>query len=275
MSHRLKDVQNLLYRLITAPSGVSEGLADERELPRGGLDAVIRGDERLSAEDRVDIYANMYFYRLLEVLNEDYPAIAAVLGQTNFHNLITGYLLEYRPTEPSVTWAGRYLADFLRDHPLRADFPFAADLAQLERATVDVFFAPDDRVLEASEMNAIAPGRWAAVKMKRIAATALLTAEWKVAEVLRAVEEKQPWEPPAAALNRILVWRRNSMVSYREVVEKEFDALTLLGRATTFGKVCEILSRDVSEEQAPLEISQALARWLADGILTRPAAKSR
>src|SRR5438046_1982297 len=106
MSLQLKNLEQLIYRLITAASGVAEGIAVERHLPAGGLANVIVGDDRLSAEQHLDIYADMYFYRLLEVLKEDYPATAAVLDEANFHNVITGYLLEYPPTEPSALWAG-------------------------------------------------------------------------------------------------------------------------------------------------------------------------
>src|SRR5258707_11424315 len=123
MTVPLKQLQNLLYRLITPDCGVAQGLASERRMPAGGLDAIVLGDDRLSAEERVDIYANMYFYRLLDVLKEDFPATLRVLGDDNFHNLATGYLLEYPPTEPSVMYCGRNLAAFLRNHPLRKDAP--------------------------------------------------------------------------------------------------------------------------------------------------------
>ena len=81
----------------------------------------------------------MYFYRLLDCLKEDYPATLAVMGATNFHNLITGYLLAYPPSHPSVLYAGRHLADFLDSHPLRDEWPFIADLACLERALIEIF----------------------------------------------------------------------------------------------------------------------------------------
>ena len=87
----------------------------------------------------------MYFYRILDALKEDFPATLAVLGADNFHNLVTGYLLEYPPTEPSISYCGRHLADYLRDHPLRDGAPFVADLARLERAVVEVFQGPDAR----------------------------------------------------------------------------------------------------------------------------------
>ena len=161
----LKSLQSLLYRLITAPSGVAEGLAAERELSARSLDAIVLGDERLSAADRVDIYANMYFYRLLDALKEDFPATLAVLGADNFHNLVTGYLLEYPPTEPSLYYCGRYLADYLRDHPLSENVPFIADLARLERSSVEVFHGADAPVLESDALQAVAPADWPAMKL--------------------------------------------------------------------------------------------------------------
>ena len=271
MSFQLKDLQNLLYRLITAPSGVAEGLGAEHALPAGGLEALVDGDERLSAQARVDVYADMYFYRLLEVLKEDYPATLAVLGEANFHNLITAYLIEHRPSEPSVRGAGKFLPDFLRGHPLRAEVPFVADLAMLERAITEVFCAADASLLEASEMNALPAELWGTVKMRRIPASAVLRAQWRAAEVVRAVEEKRGWKSPGRERNRILVWRRNSRVSYREIGSNEAAALAILGRTVKFAKVCEVLARNLPPDQAPQAIRDTFARWLAEGLITRAA----
>jgi hypothetical protein len=35
----------------------------------------------------------MYFYRLLDAIKEDFPATLKILGDFEFHNLITGYLI--------------------------------------------------------------------------------------------------------------------------------------------------------------------------------------
>jgi hypothetical protein len=275
MSLQLKDLQNLLYRLITAPSGVAEGLGTSPALRAGGLAALVYGDERLSPEARVEVYADMYFYRLLEVLKEDYPATLAVLGETNFHNLVTGYLIEHRPSEPSVMGVGKFLPAFLREHPLRAEIPFVADLAMLERATIDVFCAADAAMLEAAEMNVLPPERWGAAKMRRIPASAILRAEWRAAEILRAVEEKRDWRPPKHERSRILVWRRNSRVSYREIGSNEAAALAMLARTTKFAKVCEVLARGLPHDKAPQAIRDTFAQWLAEGIIMRAFSAKR
>ncbi|HXM88366.1 MAG TPA: DNA-binding domain-containing protein, partial [Candidatus Acidoferrum sp.] len=166
MPIQLKELQSLLYRLITAVNGVAQGLAAERELGAAELDTIVLGDDRLSAEARVDIYANMYFYRIRDALKEDFPATLAVLGDANFHNLVTGYLLEYPPTQPSISHCGSHLAEYLRDHPLRDDAPFIADLAALERASVEVFLGPDAAPMEPDTLRALAPQDWPAMKLK-------------------------------------------------------------------------------------------------------------
>ncbi len=182
------------------------------------------GDDRLSAEARVDIYANMYFYRIRDALKEDFAATLAVLGDDNFHNLVTGYLLEYPPTEPSISDCGRYLADYLSDHPLREGAPFVADLAKLERAVVEVFVAPDDAALNPDALRATPPEDWPAMKLRIHPAAQILALEWRVSEVLRAVEEDRPWKPAERGAVKVLVWRHNARVFYRHLERAEEEA---------------------------------------------------
>jgi hypothetical protein len=269
MPMRLKELEGLLYRLITAPSGVAEGLAAERNLRAGGLDAIVLGDERLSAEARVDIYANMYFYRILDALKEDFPATLEVLGDDSFHNLVTGYLLEYPPTEPSLFYCGRHLASCLRGHPMRNTAPFVADLAALERATVEVFHGPDAPALEADALRETAPEAWPALKLKMHPSAQTVALEWRVSEVLRAVEEGRAWEPAEQSAVQVLVWRRDARVFYRDLEQTETRALEAAARGATFAKMCELVAADAGEGVDPVaEMNRLLARWLSDGLLT-------
>jgi hypothetical protein len=275
MGVRLKQIESILYRLITAPSGVAEGLATERGMPRGGLDAIVRGDDRLSAEDRVDIYANMYFYRLLDVLREDFPATLKVLGDDNFHNLATGYLLEYPPTEPSVIYCGLHLAAYLRDHPMRKDAPYLADLAALERAVVEVFHGPDAAVLDAEQMRSIAPEEWPALKLRTLPAVQVLKLEYRVGDLLRAVEEDREWKPADAGVVEVIVWRRNSRVFYRELEKVEARAIAALRKGVTFAKICDLVAADRDPVRDPVEeLNRLLARWVSDGVLTNASRAS-
>ena len=264
----LKQLQSLLYRLITAVSGVAEGLAAERDLGAGGLDAIVLGDERLSSEARVDIYANMYFYRILDALKEDFPATLAVLGDENFHNLVTGYLLEYPPTDPSITHSGSHLAEYLRDHPMRGRAPFVADLAKLERATVEVFLGPDAPALDPDALRAVAIEDWPTMKLKLHPSAQILSLDWRVSDLLRAVEEHRPWNPPNQDAVKVLVWRTNARVFHRDLDPTEANAVGATQRSASFAEICDIVAATATDQDPVAKMNQMLARWLSDSLLT-------
>jgi len=271
MAPDLKSVQSLLYRLIVAPSGVTEGLREESDLSADGLGTIVRGDNRLSAIERLDIYAEMYFYRLLDCLKEDYPATVAVVGATNFHNLITGYLLAYPPSHPSVLFAGRYLANFLDSHPLREQWPFIADLARLERALIEVFHAADAPALSSEELRAIAPADWPMLELKTHPALQLLPTQWNVVNVAHAVEGGSDWEPPDRSSSQVLVWRKDCRCYYREIGGLELDLIRAITGGASVAALCERVAAVSLSEDPTGAFLELLERWLADSILIIPA----
>ncbi len=267
MRRDLKTIQEILYRLITAPSGVAEGLARERTLGHEGIRSVISDGARLSAEERVDIYASAYFYRILDVLKEDYPATLKVLGETDFHNIVTGYLIEYAPTHFSITYAGQFLARYLENHPLTERCRYIADLARLERALVDSFIAPDAEPLSSETMRSVDPDAWGSLRMRTHPSVHLLEASWDVASLLRAIEEGvSASDDPAPGRFRIVVWRMKNRSFYRDAEPVEVEALSLAHQGTCFGEICELVDAKAADDSTAT-IASLLARWLTDGLL--------
>ena len=270
MPSDLNWVESLLYRLITAPSGVAEGLAQEKSLAPDSLANVIIGDDRLTAEERVDIYANMYFYRLLDVLKEDFPATLAILGADRFHNLVTGFLIEYPPAHFSISYAGEHLADFIRAHPLCGEFPFLPDLARMERALIEVFHAPDAVPLDAQAMREIPAEQWPSMRLRLHPARQILALEWEIAPILKAVEQGDAPTPPGRDNLAMLIWRNRNSVFYRAIDEAERAAIDALASGTTFAEICEVIASGVAEGEDPAAaINQRLEVWLRDGLLVR------
>ncbi len=263
MTLNLKSLQTLLYKAIAAEPRTAVGLDD------GILLDVIRSDERLSARARIGIYAEAYFYRLLDCLREDFPATAAVAGASAFEDLIRAYLTRHPPTESSIFYAGRYLADFLADHPLRERWPFLPELARLERTLIEVFHGPDAPLLSAAEMQHVRPDRWPALRLQVHPALRMLDCRWRVNEVLREVESGRQWQEPELGPVLLLVWRQGSQVYYRELEAPERVALEAASEGASFDKVCAAFASWFDDGNPAGAISQMLARWLADGILTR------
>src|SRR5216110_771244 len=98
----LAGLQELFYDLVTWPTGVWPGLAARGLGPEALATIVAAGDGGLPPTAQLDIYANMYFHRILDVLRAEYPRVRAAVGDDSFHDLITDYLLVARPAHPSL-----------------------------------------------------------------------------------------------------------------------------------------------------------------------------
>ena len=78
-------------------NGVASALAGEEarsliDLPDDMVEPVIDRSRRLSAMDRIAIYANAYYTRLLECLADTFPAVRVTVGDDAFGGLAFGYL---------------------------------------------------------------------------------------------------------------------------------------------------------------------------------------
>jgi hypothetical protein len=269
----LKELQSLLYRRITDPERTNESLGAERLPASGVFEALVDGDERLSAAERVDIYANAYFFRLLECLGEDFPATLAVLGADSFAAVVKEYLLEHPPTEPSILYAGLYLADFLNDHPFAERWPFIADLARLERAVLDVFHAADAPALSLETLHAVPSEDWPALKLRMHPAVEIVHSEWRISDVLHTVEQGREWTDPEHEEASVLVWRQNALVNYRNLEPVERDVLVIVSKGASFAAVCEAVAAGAEEPNRVALIGRLMARWLADGIIMTAEAR--
>jgi hypothetical protein len=273
---RLTELQGLLYRLITAPAGVEEAVDRECALQDHGLDGVIAGNKRLTAANRLRTYANAYFYRLLDIFKEEFSCLYTVVGDVNFHNLITGYLLEHPPSTPSVLCAGHELARYLETRPAAipfSQFPFLANLARLERACIEVFHGPDAEPLEAASLCDLKPDTWPMLRIRLHPATQIFNIEWRVDTLVSAMKEGQQWEPPQRSGATMLVWRKQFVVHYRSLQPGERAALKTAEDSANFAEVCAALASEMKATAGPTElaitINQMLNGWLREGILIR------
>jgi hypothetical protein len=239
----LREIQARFHALITAAEGVDETLLG---------DDVFVGDARLSAKARMEIYAGMYFYRLLDVIADVYPGLKRALGEDGFHNLVTGYLLDHPPRGPSIRDAGDRVSEYMAAKEIGA--PWVRELARLEWARYDVFDAPDAEPLTHEELRARPHEALPALELKLVPAHALLDVDY-------AVEE----ERDSQARGTLLVWRLGTEVRERRLDTVEVDALRALERGCTFGLVCEQLANRGTG--SPEAVFAHLNQWVSDGIL--------
>jgi hypothetical protein len=247
----LHETQRRFFELITAPEGVARTL-EARGLTPEYVEEFVAGDARRSSLGRLDVYGNMYFFRLLEILKADHPAVAAALGDDRFHNLATDYLQAHPSTEPSVRHVSQHLPDQL-DGWLR-------ELALLEQARLDCFDAPDEEVLALGDLES---RDLALLPLPLIQASRRLQVRFAVDDCWAEADEGVPVEEPVNDPRTLLVWRRDVTVLHRPLDEDEAE---LLG-CGQFGLVCERLAAAHDPEAAAARAFALLGRWVADGLV--------
>ena len=274
MADALSRLQERFFRLVLAPRGVGpEVPALEADDPEGvPLLRWIRAPDEAGAVRRLDVYANMYFFRLLDVLRGDYPKLAAVLGDAATHNLCTDYVLCHPSDNPSLRHFGRHLPGFLRKHSLLDLRPDLADLAALEWARVQALDVVDEAVLERAAVAALPADAWASHVFPSVRSARLLRLAHSVDQVWAAIERGNAAPPASPRPTHLLVWRRDLVVYHRAVEPGEAPALERILSAQPFAAVCQALvAEGVSTEAATHTALGLLLRWIDEGLLSAPA----
>ena len=285
----LRGVEELLWKLITAPEGVVQGAAElhrEGALEREDLSFLIPPNHRLSSAEQLDIYADMYFHRLHDCLAEDFPVLATRLGDARFHNLVTDYLLAHPSTHFSLRELGRALPGFLDSHALEREFPALTDLARLEWARADVFDEADaaplsrDEVLELGAAEPEKPGLTLIPAARLLRLDASVLPLWKRLDGGEdAGEEADSTARPRGETSAVRVWRKGFAIFHRSMQPDEERCLEALASGgVSLAELGEILAEAEPPEAPETQLAQRFAAlldlWARDEILTLTADRS-
>lgn len=250
--------------LLTAPEGVAKALAENSSLA-----LPIREHGKLKSVERLEIYANMYFYRLLDSLKEDFPALLIYLGKDQFHNLVTDYLIEFPSTHYSLRYVGVHMEGFITKSSLVDTSPMLVDLVKLEWALLDLFDAEDSKPLTLNDLQSLSPEDWSTLSLKSIPAFKIIECSWPV-DLIRQellndgisnsnVAETSPFH--------LLIWRKDLQMTYRRALSHEVDFLKILQENTSFEKLCEeAISLTDTDSAIPI-IQRMMSQWATDQLL--------
>jgi hypothetical protein len=277
----LRGVEELFWKLITAPEGVVRGAAElhrEGSLESEDLSFLVPPNDRLGSAEQLDIYADMYFHRLHDCLAEDFPVLVARLGGARFHNLVTDYLLAHAPTHFSLRELGRALPGFLESHALERELPALADLARLEWARADVFDDADAVPLSREQVLEVGASEPEKSTLALIPAARLLRLDTSVLPLWKRVdagegEDASSSAGPRGETGAVRVWRKDFAIFHRSMQPDEERCLEALASGgASLADLGELLSGaeppDVAEPQLAQRFAALLDLWSQDEILT-------
>ena len=263
---KLAEVEARFYELVTARDSVAVSVAARGPEGRRAVEEMVAGDAQLPALARLEIYADMYFARIHDVLGDEYAKTAAALGAAAFHELVLDYLDACRPDHPSMREVGARLPAFLAARPTIARQPWLADLARLERARLEMVDSADAETLTLESLRALPPEQFAPLHLRLVPSHALVATRFDVVPLWRS--DDPGTKVPAPSPTALLVWRRELEVLHRAVDGEEADWLRRLeADDVTFEELCVGLGRGRSDEAAAARAFELVGRWASDGLL--------
>jgi hypothetical protein len=236
-------------------------LATRAQAPATDAEAFLVGTPALSAAERLGIYADMYLWRLTDALREDFPKLAALLGDEQFLALAEAYAREHPSDRPDLGQLGRHLPAFLQRFrvPARADL---AELAALEWARSEVFFEAPATPLARDALAALKPDAFLDARLGLVPPLRLLVLDHDVAALWRRLEDAEPAGAPIAAPTAVVVWREGFEVFHGRIELDEAAALGAARAGDPLERVCAAFGR---REDPATAAFAALASWFDQG----------
>ena len=257
----LGEQQALFWRAITWPTGVADFLRHADDATRAAFAQTFDETATFDRSERVGVYADAYFFRLLGVLRDHFGVVAWLCGAARFNDLVTDYVLARPSIDPDVRRYGERFPAFVAEHAEAQRIDGLAQIVAIEWAMVHALDCVQATPLVASTVHAVPPDRWPDMQLRAIESAALVTTRLPFAELWqRHDRDPSPTEaPPRVGERSVLVWRQGLDPMHREPEPTEAAALARVIEGTIFGELC-------SDHDAVTLVGW-LSRWLDDELL--------
>jgi hypothetical protein len=163
-------------------SAFTQALLDpDLAVPTGLIDA-----EGRPAGRRFSVYRNNVAGSLIEALEQGFPVLQKLLGETYFKALAGAFLRQHPPRSRLMMFYGAEMPNFLADFPPLANLPYLPDVARLEFALREAYHAADAAPIAAETLAALAPERFMAARLHLAPALRWVTSEYPVWSIWQA-----------------------------------------------------------------------------------------
>jgi hypothetical protein len=235
----------------------------------GDVARVVRGNDRLTPAEQVDIYRRQFWLRHIDSLREDHPGLGWLLGEDAFEAMCTRYLAAHPPRTPSLRELGADLVRFLATDPALPEAlrEIAVEMARYELCMVEVFDAAEVAPVAADKLASLPADAWESARVVIHPALQRMHLRWPVHRLRYQVREgKAPPMPEAPAPCHLALFRQELTIRFEELDALAFQLLEALASGEALVPAMSRLAAAHPERAADMEASvggwfQSWAAW--------------
>jgi hypothetical protein len=243
----------------------------------------VRGNDRLTPAEQVDIYRRQFWLRHDEALLDDFPGLRRIIGESAWDALLRDYLAAHPPHTPSLRDLGQEMSRFVESYAFEPSIAeLARDMVRYELAFIDVFDGADPPALDTARIAALTPEAWQSARIVLSGLVRRLRFDHPVHLLRKAIRERNalvangaaevPDEPPLPEPKptRLALFRRANVVHFEELEPAAIDLLDALGRGLSLveacGEVAGALPQAEAEALGP-KVGGWFQRWASWGFI--------
>jgi len=290
----LRAFQRLMALALVRPLGRDDGLDPRWIDGRRTADIAaefVKPNDRLTSAERLEIYSRSYWYRLLNCMHDDCPALRALLGEDRFARLARAYLARHPSRSFTLRNLCARLEAFVASRP-RLAAPHAAlarEVARFEWAQTVAFDGEARSPIGAAEIARTPPAR---LRLGLQPYLTLLELRHPVDDFVRAVGRRNALRTeasnavdsggregartrrvprPRRRRTHVAVHRLQDRLYYKRLDAAAFRILSALREGRTLTQAVAAGGRRTK----PRQIHAWFATWMALGWFCRPPSAGR
>lgn len=217
--------------------------------------------------DRLRVYRNNVVTAWADTIVKNYPAVERLVGTDFMRGAAIAFIKAEPPKSPVLTMYGEGFAEFLKTFAPAQSLSYLPDVARLDRAWTESFFAADISPLTPSALGGLEETEIAALRLIVHPSVRLTSSQWNAHEIWKA--NRGAGDVPRVALKqtrtRAMIWWSPSGMGDRPLSSDEFAFLSRLSDGASLGDALSAVPADRQNVLLTF-FSEALAR----GVFCQP-----
>jgi hypothetical protein len=280
----LRAFQRVMAAAVIRPLDANDGLQtkwiDGRAMDKVAAE-FIKPNDRLTSFERLQLYNQMYWFRLFDAIRDDCPGLNATLGERAFGRLAQAYLAQCPSQSFTLRNLCSRLVEFMRKRP-RLTAPHTAlalDIARFEWAQTVAFDGESRPVVVAASLARTRPSK---LRLGLQPYVTLLDLRYPVDTYVMSVKRRDAMRSeasntpdskvvhrhaarrvplPRPSRTRVAVHRLDNRLFYKRLDSAAFRILESMGRGVTLSRAVAAAGPGVK----PAQVQAWFASWMALG----------
>jgi len=227
--------------------------------------SAIKGTNEAFIKARLAIYTDGTRMNLIEVLANDFPVLASLMGQDLFTEVMHQYLECYPSRHYSAFHIADHIVDFLKEHAAVAERLDWQEIAHFERILDTLMISASCPTVSVAALQAIESEQWPSMTFAFHPSVQWFMYDYNVADYWQAWIDKRPLDTLERSAHAVpwIFWQSpGGEVCFRAYKMPQLQMLQALQANKTFGDVCEQLATTMDESLVANYALETLLNWL-------------